>query len=98
MKHNYKVRHQLEMRMPTRIYKKGETITAKDLDGLNVEALIMSGWLRDEGVDPVPCPACIEQKVKSPPKLKSLEDAQAHYSEKHPALAAPETEEDLNDG
>ena len=34
--------------------KKGETLTEKDLDGVNVEALIGAGHIADSSAKPVP--------------------------------------------
>jgi hypothetical protein len=39
--------------------------------------------------DKVPCPACKEQKLKSPPKFDDIAALQEHYADKHPALEPP---------
>lgn len=72
----------------------GETITQIP-DEINLDALLEAGALElatgdDEKPEKVPCPACVEQKLKQPPKFEALDDLQKHYADKHPALVAPE--------
>jgi len=91
MNRTYQVRYALAG------HDKGTKLTDKDLPGINTAALVDGGFLKVVGVDPVPCPACVEQGNKRPPRFESVEKLREHYVEKHAGLEPPR-EEDLEDG
>jgi hypothetical protein len=92
MKRNYKVRYALAG------FDKGAVISDADLPaGTNTEALIASQILTVDSIEPVACPACVEQEMKRPPKFETVEALRDHYREKHAGLVPP-SEEDLADG
>lgn len=92
MKRNYTVR------WPIVGHEKGDKIGDDDLGaGVNADALVAGGFLRVTGVEPVACPACVEQGLKKPPKYESIEELRDHYADKHAGLEPP-GEEELADG
>jgi len=76
-------------------HEKGMKLTDADLPGVNTAALVEGGFLKVTGVEPVPCPACVELGLKRPPQFKSVEEARDHYADKHAGLEPP-GEEDLD--
>lgn len=72
----------------------GESFTA-ELDP-EAEAIHLEGGTLEidkdgsEKPQKVPCPACVEQKLKRPPTFDDLDGLQKHYADKHPALEAPD--------
>lgn len=76
--------------------KPGETVTL-DEDApdvvLNVEigALTLATEAEEESTEPEkePCPRCVEEGMKRPPKFEAVEDLREHYADKHPGLVAP---------
>jgi hypothetical protein len=90
VKRNYKVRYAVAG------HEKGALVTDKDFAaGVNTQALVDGAFLTVEEIEPVACPACIEQEVKRPPRFDSIEKLHEHYADKHGGLMPP-SEEDLD--
>ena len=90
MKTKYKVRYAVAD------FKKGDVVYASDFaEGINVPALVDSQILTVDSVEGSPCPACVEQGVKKPPKFDTLEQIHEHYADKHAGLVPP-SEDDLD--
>lgn len=75
----------------------GETVTL-DASEPGVRVNVAAGVITLVKGQPDPkmtCPACKEAGTpKRPPNFASSEELAAHYGEKHPALVAPEWEEE----
>jgi hypothetical protein len=62
-----------------------------------IEALHLEGGTLelDDGssapAEKVPCPRCVEEGSKRPPKFDDVAALQKHYADKHPALVAPDS-------
>ena len=75
-------------------HQPGETFTGPLPEGLDEESLLASGALTvSESKEKTPCPACKAEGKKRPASFKNLDELQAHYRDKHPALMPPEKEE-----
>lgn len=76
--------------------KPGGTVSLDASDPLvrmNIAAGVLV--LVDGQPDPkYPCPACAESGMKRPPSFATSDLLADHYGEKHPALVAPEWEEE----
>lgn len=74
----------------------GSTFTA-ELDPEQERFMLETGQLeiqkgkgdKADAPEKVPCPACVEQGLKQPPKFDELDGLLDHYAEKHPALVPP---------
>jgi hypothetical protein len=71
----------------------GDELSAEDLAGVNIPALVTGGLLEVASEAPVSCPACTERKVKKPPHFKKQETLADHYRKEHGGLAVPDIEE-----
>jgi hypothetical protein len=90
MRTKYKVRYDVAG------HKKGDVVMVTDFPaGTNMSALVNGYFLTVDEVEPVTCPACVEQGSKRPPRFESVEALHEHYADKHGGLMPP-SEEDLD--
>lgn len=74
-------------------HMEGDELSAQDLEGVNISALVEGGLLEVASEGPVTCPACAERKVKNPPHFKKQETLAEHYRKEHGGLVVPDIEE-----
>lgn len=80
-------------------HKPGDTFDGPLPAEIDEELAVAAGAIEaagDQEEEKLVCAACKTEGKKRPPSFPTLTELQTHYAEKHPALTAPEKEE--NDG